>query len=49
MLVAGKGHETWQEVKGQKSYFNDVEQVEIALGALGCGKSAGRKHAVGGV
>lgn len=47
ILVAGKGHETWQEVKGQKSYFNDVEQVEIALGALGCGKGAGRKHAVG--
>lgn len=49
ILVAGKGHETWQEVKGEKTYFNDVEQVEIALDVLGCGKTHGRKHAVGGI
>lgn len=48
VLVAGKGHETWQEVKGQKSYFNDVEQVEIALDALGCGKPLRSEGEIGG-
>jgi UDP-N-acetylmuramoyl-L-alanyl-D-glutamate--2,6-diaminopimelate ligase len=27
ILIAGKGHETYQEVKGVKSYFNDKQIV----------------------
>ena len=27
VLVAGKGHETYQEVKGVKEYFDDREVV----------------------
>ncbi|MFP4084537.1 MAG: UDP-N-acetylmuramoyl-L-alanyl-D-glutamate--2,6-diaminopimelate ligase [Desulfonatronovibrio sp.] len=32
LLVAGKGHETYQEVKGLRSPFSDVRVVEQALG-----------------
>jgi len=28
VLVAGKGHETYQEVKGVKEYFDDREVVK---------------------
>jgi len=28
ILVAGKGHETYQEIKGVKHHFNDIEIVE---------------------
>ena len=31
VLVAGKGHEDYQEIEGQKQHFSDVEQVEKAL------------------
>lgn len=31
VLVAGKGHEDYQEVAGKKTYFSDVEQVEKVL------------------
>jgi UDP-N-acetylmuramoyl-L-alanyl-D-glutamate--2,6-diaminopimelate ligase len=31
VLVAGKGHETYQEVAGVKHYFSDVMQVELVL------------------
>ena len=31
--VAGKGHETYQEVSGQRLPFSDVEQIERALEA----------------
>ena len=31
VLVAGKGHETWQEIAGQRLHFNDAEQVLLAL------------------
>lgn len=31
VLLAGKGHENYQEVKGHKSYFSDVEQARSAL------------------
>lgn len=31
ILVAGKGHETYQEVKGQRTYFNDKEEVKKIL------------------
>lgn len=27
ILIAGKGHETYQEVKGERSHFNDLELV----------------------
>ncbi|WP_010135608.1 UDP-N-acetylmuramoyl-L-alanyl-D-glutamate--2,6-diaminopimelate ligase [Ochrovirga pacifica] len=27
VLVAGKGHETYQEINGKRSYFNDKEQL----------------------
>ncbi|WP_020167685.1 MULTISPECIES: UDP-N-acetylmuramoyl-L-alanyl-D-glutamate--2,6-diaminopimelate ligase [Methylotenera] len=33
VLIAGKGHEKYQEIKGVKNYFNDVEQAEKALKA----------------
>ncbi len=28
ILIAGKGHETYQEVNGVKSHFSDRETVE---------------------
>jgi UDP-N-acetylmuramoyl-L-alanyl-D-glutamate--2,6-diaminopimelate ligase len=28
ILVAGKGHEDYQEIKGVKYHFNDKEEVE---------------------
>ena len=31
VLVAGKGHETWQEVAGKKNPFSDAEQVQKQL------------------
>ncbi len=31
VLVAGKGHETWQELAGQRLPFSDVEQAQRAL------------------
>ncbi|MDG1073981.1 MAG: UDP-N-acetylmuramoyl-L-alanyl-D-glutamate--2,6-diaminopimelate ligase [Methylophilaceae bacterium] len=31
VLVAGKGHETYQEIAGKKHHFSDVEHVEAAL------------------
>lgn len=31
VLIAGKGHETYQEIKGVRYPFNDVEQVHLAL------------------
>lgn len=31
LLVAGKGHETYQEVKGQRTYFNDMEILQKNL------------------
>jgi UDP-N-acetylmuramoyl-L-alanyl-D-glutamate--2,6-diaminopimelate ligase len=31
VLIAGKGHETYQEIAGKKHHFSDVEQVEQAL------------------
>ena len=34
LLVAGKGHETGQTIKGQVYPFDDVEQASIAVAAL---------------
>ena len=31
VLVAGKGHEAWQETKGQKIPFSDEAMVNAAL------------------
>ena len=31
LLVAGKGHETYQEVKGVRTHFDDMEELEKAL------------------
>lgn len=33
VLVAGKGHENYQEIAGVKHHFSDAEQVKIALEA----------------
>lgn len=32
VLIAGKGHETWQEIKGKKYHFSDLEVAKRALG-----------------
>ena len=32
ILVAGKGHETYQEVKGVRNHFDDAEEVRNAMG-----------------
>jgi UDP-N-acetylmuramoyl-L-alanyl-D-glutamate--2,6-diaminopimelate ligase len=31
ILLAGKGHETYQEIKGVKHHFDDMEELKIAL------------------
>ena len=33
VLIAGKGHEAYQEVKGEKQHFDDLEEARKALGA----------------
>lgn len=33
ILIAGKGHETYQEVKGKRSYFDDYEKITQFLTA----------------
>jgi UDP-N-acetylmuramoyl-L-alanyl-D-glutamate--2,6-diaminopimelate ligase len=43
ILIAGKGHETYQEVKGQRHHFDDKE---IALDALDNRKSNAKKTGV---
>ena len=32
VLVAGKGHEDYQETNGQRIYFSDAEQCKSLLG-----------------
>ena len=32
IIIAGKGHEDYQEIKGVKHHFDDREEVEAALG-----------------
>ncbi|MES2486877.1 MAG: UDP-N-acetylmuramoyl-L-alanyl-D-glutamate--2,6-diaminopimelate ligase, partial [Bacteroidota bacterium] len=34
ILIAGKGHETYQEIKGVKYDFDDMETVKELLGQL---------------
>jgi UDP-N-acetylmuramoyl-L-alanyl-D-glutamate--2,6-diaminopimelate ligase len=33
ILIAGKGHETYQEIRGVRHHFNDVEVAEAVLKA----------------
>ncbi len=40
ILVAGKGHETYQEIAGQRRPFSDLAQVRTALAARGAGVSS---------
>ena len=40
VLVAGKGHETYQEVRGERLPFSDVEQVQRALVARAADQGA---------
>lgn len=44
ILIAGKGHETYQEAAGIKLPFSDKSQAEAALG-----RAANRPHAQGGL
>ena len=34
ILIAGKGHETYQEIKGERFHFDDMETVKEILGQL---------------
>ena len=34
ILIAGKGHETYQEVKGKRSHFDDYEKISQLLKAI---------------
>jgi len=34
ILIAGKGHETYQEVKGERSHFDDYEKISQLLKAI---------------
>ena len=40
VLLAGKGHEAWQEIKGRKLAFSDIDHANIALADL-ASKGAG--------
>lgn len=31
VLVAGKGHETYQEIKGVRTHFDDMEELRTAF------------------
>ena len=34
ILIAGKGHETYQEIKGVRSHFDDYEKISQLLKAI---------------
>ncbi len=34
ILIAGKGHENYQIVKGQKTHFDDCEEIKIVFGLI---------------
>ena len=40
VLLAGKGHENYQEIKGVKMAFSDRDQAQIALNAMTAGRQA---------
>ena len=35
ILIAGKGHEDYQEIKGVKQHFSDVEEASAGLSLRG--------------
>ena len=35
ILIAGKGHEDYQEIKGVKHHFSDLEEAAAALATRG--------------
>jgi UDP-N-acetylmuramoyl-L-alanyl-D-glutamate--2,6-diaminopimelate ligase len=37
VLLAGKGHEDYQEIGGERLPFSDLQQVRLALGLVGSG------------
>lgn len=39
ILIAGKGHETYQEVQGERHHFDDVEQAMLALDTYSADKN----------
>jgi len=39
ILVAGKGHETYQEVKGVKHHFDDKEELNSAFAMINPGNT----------
>ncbi|NTW10866.1 MAG: UDP-N-acetylmuramoyl-L-alanyl-D-glutamate--2,6-diaminopimelate ligase, partial [Chlorobiaceae bacterium] len=41
LLVAGKGHEKYQEINGRKEYFSDQEVIKTYLNIRGQGQKAG--------
>ncbi|HEU0202154.1 MAG TPA: hypothetical protein VFR86_17190, partial [Burkholderiaceae bacterium] len=53
ILIAGKGHESYQEVHGVKRPFSDVEQARAALARRaqasaargGAGSASGHRYA----
>jgi len=38
ILIAGKGHETWQEIKGTRTFYSDIEEVRRLMGISGHSK-----------
>ena len=34
ILIAGKGHEPYQEIKGVKHHFDDHEEIKKAFGLM---------------
>ncbi len=34
ILIAGKGHESYQEIKGERTHFNDLEEVKTCFNQL---------------
>lgn len=40
LLVAGKGHEKYQEINGRKEYFSDQEVIGTFLNAMGTSQAA---------
>lgn len=44
VLIAGKGHESYQEIQGVRKPFSDREQAELALAACTASASTGTAH-----
>ena len=40
VLLAGKGHENYQEIKGVKMAFSDRDQAQAALNVIAAGRQA---------